>query len=96
MRYGVGQRARERKQAHKAQLRQSKFESELWQRGEGLAQRQYGTYDEYVSHQAGKLDKIIHRLKETEDEDFGEYKLLGQYKPHPDPNQELFFFGLQP
>ncbi len=25
---------------------------------------------------------------------FGEYRLLGQYKPHPDPNQELFFFGL--
>ncbi len=74
MRFGVGQRARERKQAHKAQLRQNKFQSELWQRGEGLAQRQYGSYDEYVNHQAGKLDRIIHRLKETEDEDFDEFK----------------------
>ena len=74
MRYGVGQRARERKQAHKAQLRQSKFESERWQRGEGLARRQYDTYDEYINHQAGKLDKVIDRLKETEDEDFGEFK----------------------
>jgi len=25
---------------------------------------------------------------------FGEYALLGQYKPHPDPNQERFFFGI--
>ena len=25
---------------------------------------------------------------------FGEYGLLGSYKPHPDPNQERFFFGL--
>ncbi len=25
---------------------------------------------------------------------FGEYALLGHYKPHPDPNQERFFFGL--
>jgi hypothetical protein len=24
----------------------------------------------------------------------GEYALLGRYKPHPDPNQERFFFGL--
>ncbi len=25
---------------------------------------------------------------------FGDYGLLGRYKPHPDPNQEAFFFGL--
>jgi len=25
---------------------------------------------------------------------FGEYGLLGRYRPHPDPNQERFFFGL--
>lgn len=25
---------------------------------------------------------------------FGEYGLLGNYQPHPDPNQERFFFGL--
>jgi hypothetical protein len=25
---------------------------------------------------------------------FGEYAFLGNYKPHPDPNQERFFFGL--
>ncbi len=25
---------------------------------------------------------------------FGEYAFLGNYQPHPDPNQERFFFGL--
>jgi hypothetical protein len=25
---------------------------------------------------------------------FGDYAFLGKYKPHPDPNQERFFFGL--
>ena len=25
---------------------------------------------------------------------FGDYGLTGKYKPHPDPNQERFFFGL--
>lgn len=25
---------------------------------------------------------------------FGEYAFLGRYRPHPDPNQERFFFGL--
>lgn len=25
---------------------------------------------------------------------FGEYAMLGHYKPHPDPQQEQFFFGL--
>jgi hypothetical protein len=25
---------------------------------------------------------------------FGNYGLLGHYQPHPDPNQERFFFGL--
>jgi len=25
---------------------------------------------------------------------FGNYGLLGRYQPHPDPNQERFFFNL--
>ena len=25
---------------------------------------------------------------------FGEYGLMGHYRPHPDPHQEQFFFGL--
>ena len=33
-------------------------------------------------------------LKKARRHLFGEYALLGNYKVHPDPNQERFFFGL--
>jgi len=39
-----------------------------------MAQRSYQSYEEYVNHQGAKLDKIIHRLHETEDEDFADFK----------------------
>lgn len=35
----------------------------------------------------GALMRLRRRL-------FGDYGLLGHYRPHPDPNQERFFFGL--
>lgn len=34
---------------------------------------------------------VINRLRRRV---FGDYTFLGHYKPHPDPNQERFFFGL--
>ncbi len=34
---------------------------------------------------------IYHRVRRVI---FGEYGLMGTYKPHPDPNQERLFFGL--
>lgn len=34
---------------------------------------------------------IYHRVRRAL---FGEYGLMGTYKPHPDPNQERLFFGL--
>ena len=74
IRYGLGSRARERKQAAKAAARQAKFESGLWQHGEAFAQRTYSSYDEYVIHQTAKLDKIIDRLRETETEDLAEFQ----------------------
>ncbi len=45
---------------------------------------------------ADKLRKypMLGRLNELRVKVFGEYGLLGRYKPHPDPNQEKFFFGL--
>jgi len=73
-RFGLGEKARERKRAHKAKRREATFDSELWQRDEQLAQRKYSSYDEYVEHQGSKLDKIIHRLRETEAEDFADFK----------------------
>ena len=32
------------------------------------------SYDEYVAHQASKLDKVVHRLRETEDQDYADFK----------------------
>lgn len=72
-RYGIGTTAKERKSAAKIKKRQEIFESQHWQQGEGMAHRQYQSYDEYVTHQASKLDKIEHRLKEVEEEDFSEF-----------------------
>lgn len=73
-RYGVGKGGKKRKQAAKETARRAKFESDRWQQGSEMAQRNYKSYEEYVHHQESKLDKIIHRLRETEDEDFADFK----------------------
>jgi SAM-dependent methyltransferase len=74
-RYGVGPAARQRKKAAKAERRDARFfENERWQRGADQAKRSYASYDDYVTHQASKLDKVVHRLRETEDEDYAEFK----------------------
>lgn len=74
IKYGIGPDARRKKQADKEKIRHARFwESERWQRDAGLARRGYGSYDEYLSHQASKLDDIIDRLRETEDEDYAEF-----------------------
>jgi SAM-dependent methyltransferase len=73
--YGLGAQARERKRADKEQRRQERFQDvELWEHGEQGARRRYASYDEYVEHQASKLDKIAPRLREKEDEDFAEFR----------------------
>ena len=75
LKYGVGPAARERKQADKARRRKELFlDPERWEHGEAFARRRYDSYDDYVSHQAAKLDQIVHRLHETEDDDFTEFK----------------------
>ncbi len=45
---------------------------------------------------ADKLSKypLLPQLNRLRVRVFGEYGLLGKYKPHPDPKQEQFFFGL--
>jgi SAM-dependent methyltransferase len=75
VRYGAGTSGRERKKAAKAKRRDSRFfESERWQHDTDQAKRSYGSYDEYVAHQASKLRGILHRLRETEDEDYAEFR----------------------
>jgi SAM-dependent methyltransferase len=75
VRYGVGPAARERKKAAKAKRRNVAFlDSARWQHGESYSRRVYGSYAEYVQHQAAKLDQILPRLLETEEEDCAEFK----------------------
>lgn len=73
--YGLGPEGRARKQADKARQRHERFfESDRWQVGEDEARRQYASYDEYLGHQASKLDQIVDRLQETEADDLEEFK----------------------
>lgn len=72
--YGLGEAGRERKRAAKERLRQEKFESERWKSDGDIATRQYASYKEYLEHQSAKLEKVEHRLRETEDEDFADFK----------------------
>ena len=69
--YGLGAGARERKRADKELRRHERFfDSDLWEHDEAGARRKYASYDEYVAHQASKLDKIAPRLRDKEAEDF--------------------------
>jgi len=73
--YGLGAQARERKRADKEQRRLERFhDADLWEHGDEGARRRYASYDEYVEHQASKLDQIAPRLREKEDEDFAEFR----------------------
>jgi SAM-dependent methyltransferase len=73
--YGLGSGARERKKADKEQARQERFyQSGFWEHREDGAMRKYASYEEYVDHQASKLDKIAHRLREKEAEDLAEFR----------------------
>jgi SAM-dependent methyltransferase len=73
--YGLGAQARERKRADKEQRRHERFhDADLWEHSEEGARRRYASYDEYVEHQASKLDKIAPRLHEKADEDFTEFR----------------------
>lgn len=72
--YGLGENARQKKLAAKAEARKKTFESGLWNPEEDLVKRDYKSYEEYLRHQAAKLDKIEHRLEETKAEDLADFK----------------------
>ena len=73
LRYGFSEEGRARKRADKAAARAARFDSKLWEKEGDLARRQYGSYEEYLHHQAAKLDHIADRLEETLDEDYAEF-----------------------
>lgn len=73
LRYGLGEGARKRKQRARSSQRLARFESGLWRRELDLVTRSYESYDDYLNHQAAKLQKIESRLRETEEQDYREF-----------------------
>jgi SAM-dependent methyltransferase len=74
LRYGTGPEARQKKRLKKLKQKEAKFESDRWEQTGDLARRRYDSYDEYVSHQASKLDKVIDRLKRNELAELNEFR----------------------
>lgn len=73
LRYGYGPEARARKKADKRAAKRQRFESERWEHGGELSRRRYGSYEEYLQHQASKLDGIEERLRENQDAELVEF-----------------------
>ncbi len=71
LRYGAA--GKQAKYARKAALRRQRFESERWARDDDMAARNYASYDEYLEHQAEKLDRIFERRVEKDEEDYAEF-----------------------
>ena len=74
LKYGRGEGARSRKRADKLRSKRERFESGDWEQEGLLARRRYGSYEEYVAHQRSKLPGIIDRLRETDPEEFEEFR----------------------
>jgi SAM-dependent methyltransferase len=74
LRYGLGPQALERKRADKRRAKRERFESGTWNRDGMFAQRRYASYENYLAHQASKLDAIIDRLRETDAREFQEFR----------------------
>ena len=71
LRYGADGKAG--KYARKVEQRKEKFESQRWAQGEDLAARNYENYEEYLKHQAEKLDKYLDRRRGKEDDEYAEF-----------------------
>jgi SAM-dependent methyltransferase len=65
---------KERKQKRKAVERQRRFDSPRWQRADRFAARHYDSYEEYLTHQAEKLDKIYERRSRKDEEEIDEFR----------------------
>lgn len=74
LRYGWGEEGKKQKQLDKQKRRQEKFQSERWEKGGDVVRRRYASYDDYLQHQRAKLDTIVHRLQESEKEDYEEFR----------------------
>ncbi len=75
VKYGIGPEARRRKHAAKRERREEVFQDETrWTQGDGLARRNYDSYEDYLRHQSAKLDEIGDRLRRREDQDLAAFR----------------------
>jgi SAM-dependent methyltransferase len=71
--FGIGKSAKIRKKRLKMTSKRSAFRADFRPAGSGILVRPYQSYDAYVKHQAGKLDRIAGRLREVEDQDYAAF-----------------------
>lgn len=57
----------------KSEKRKARLFSEAWSHESGIAKRRYSTYEEYVEHQAGKLDIVLPGLVASEPENLDSF-----------------------
>lgn len=74
LRYGFGADGKARKRAREAARREASFNEQFADRESALPQRRYASYDDYVAHQASKLERIERRLRRVEDEDLDSFR----------------------
>jgi len=74
LRFGIGPDARKRKKEAKIRAREQRFASDEWNHDERFATRRYHSYDQYLAHQASKLDRIETRLRETEADNLAAFR----------------------
>ena len=71
----IGPDAKRRRKAAKREAKRQRFEQGSdWEKGSEFATRQYQSYDDYVRHQASKLDKIAYRLNRNRSEELEEFR----------------------
>jgi SAM-dependent methyltransferase len=68
--FGVGEKALERKRGEKRRVREKGFASEAWRRDDAFAHRRYASYEEYLEHQSSKLARVIDRKRRDDVELF--------------------------
>lgn len=90
LKYGLGEKATQRKRAVKKKLREARFKSDRWQSEGEISFRRYSSYDEYIAHQASKLKIVSDRLAENEELFYQEFiSRLGSCGPLKDKKSVL-------
>jgi SAM-dependent methyltransferase len=65
--------SKQKKYDRRAKTRLAKFERSRWQKAGDMAVRNYESYEEYLEHQAEKLDRILQRRQDKDVAQFDEF-----------------------